>query len=150
MGASIVAALAALSGVGITTLTQGLRDRSGLRRAARERDRRLVADLLAAVRAHRAQQYLKIADRREGVADSREARAERYAARSAMFDALDDVVLLIADAEVVAAAQVAVDAAVAIGDLPNTVPDYEIELAAAGGRAREAHTHLRQTAASNI
>ncbi|UED85286.1 hypothetical protein [Streptomyces profundus] len=145
MTAAIVAVLGTLAGSGLTGVlayvTSARVDRR--QRAAEHRAALLDAlvELHGAIVGHREQQWLKIADRAGGVSDSREAREARYAARTRMTGALDRLHMLTTDTEVLATAQAARDAAVALGDAP--VGQVE----AAGQRAREAHTRLRQVAA---
>ncbi|MHC5902875.1 hypothetical protein ACVNF4_03015 [Streptomyces sp. S6] len=105
---------------------------------------RAVPALLAALVGHREQQYLKVAARREGRADTPEARSARYAARSAVTSAMDTLHMATCDAGLLELAQSAVDAAMAVGDVP------ESELETAGVRARVAHTALREAAARHL
>ena len=148
MTAAIIAVLGTLAGSGLTGLLAHLTSARADRRQRAAQNRALLLEALVelqgAIVGHREQQWLKIADRRAGTADSRAARETRYAARTRLTGALDRLHLLTSDAVLLAAAEAARDAAVALGDAPLDQTD------AAGQRAREAHTTLRRVAACHL
>ncbi|MFI1183348.1 hypothetical protein ACH4UT_27890 [Streptomyces sp. NPDC020799] len=148
MGTTIVAVLGTLAGALVAGLMQHVTAVRTARAERAERRRQALAEavpaLLAALVRHREQQYLKISARNEGLADTEEARQARYAARSAVTSAMDSLHMATADAPLLAVAQDAVDAAMAVGDVP--VADREV----AGLRARVAHTALREAGAALI
>lgn len=148
MGATLIAVFGTLAGAVVAGLMQHLTTARTARAATVERRRQAVAEaipaLLAAVVRHREQQYLKIEARREGRDDTPEARQSRYAARSAVTSAMDALYMAAQDTDLLAVAQEAVDAAMAIGDVPDG------ELAEAGLRARKAHTALRLAGARHL
>jgi hypothetical protein len=148
MVATLLAVFGTLAGTVVAGLMQHLNSARTAKAAAAERRRQALAEaipaLLSAVVRHREQQYLKIEARKEGLADSPEARQARYAARSAVTSAMDTVHMVTRDAGLIAAAQEAVDAAFALGDVPAD------EVPAAGLRARKAHTALREAAARHL
>ncbi|WP_282699405.1 hypothetical protein [Streptomyces sp. CC219B] len=137
-----------LAGTVVAGLMQHLNSARTAKAAAVERRRQALAEaipaLLSAVVRHREQQYLKIEARREGVADSPEARQARYTARSAVTSAMDTLHMVTRDADLIAVAQEAVDAAFALGDVPSE------DVPTAGLRARQAHTALREAAARHL
>ncbi|MDT0270038.1 hypothetical protein RM844_27535 [Streptomyces sp. DSM 44915] len=148
MIATLLAVLGTLAGATVTGLLQHFNSSRADRRQ-RESQRRAalleaLVELQGAIVGHREQQYLKISDRRAGVPDTREAREARYAARTRLTGALDRLHLLTDDPELLAAAQEARNAAVALGDAPLSQTDQ------VGQRARETHTHLRQVAARRL
>ncbi|WBB58481.1 hypothetical protein O7599_22935 [Streptomyces sp. WMMC500] len=142
---TLVAVLGTLAGAVVAGAMQHLTATRTARTTTAEQRRRALAEavptLLAAVVRHREQQYLKIAARRESRDDTVEARQARYAARSAVTSAMDTLYMVTQDRELLAAAQEAVDAAMALGDVPGS------EVDAAGLRARQAHTALREAGA---
>ncbi|MFJ1644937.1 protein kilB [Streptomyces sp. NPDC088258] len=148
MTTTLIAVLGTLAGTIVAGLMQHLTTSRTARAAADERRRQALAQaipaLLAAVVQHREQQYLKVMARREGAGDTAEARRLRYAARSAVTSAMDTLHMATQDAVLLRVAQEAVDAAMAIGDVPAA------ELDAAGVRAREAHTALRTTGSAHL
>ncbi|MEU2559403.1 hypothetical protein ABZ626_08725 [Streptomyces longispororuber] len=148
MTSTLIAVLGTLAGAVVAGLMQHLTASRAARSASAEQQRMALAAaitaLLAAVVRHREQQYLKIVARRDGREDDVEARRARYAARSAVTSAMDALHLTTQDPELLAAAQEAVDAAFAIGDVPAA------ELDAAGLRARKAHTALRLAGARHL
>ncbi|MFH9073211.1 hypothetical protein [Streptomyces alboflavus] len=148
MTATLIAVLGTLSGAVVAGFMQHLSATRTTRTAMAEQRRRALADavpaLLSALVRHREQQYLKIVARREGVADTVETRQARYAARSAVTSAMDTLFMTTQDSALLAVAQDAVDAAMAVGDVPAD------ELDAAGLRARQAHTALRVAGAQRI
>ncbi|MFJ5302152.1 hypothetical protein [Streptomyces sp. NPDC088350] len=148
MFATLVAVLGTLAGTVVAGLMQHLTTTRTTRAATAEQRRRALAgaipELLAALVRHREQQYLKIVARSDGLADTPEARQARYAARSAVTSAVDTLHMATADRELLALAQEAVDAAMALGDAP------EAELELAGLRARVAHTALRTAGARHV
>ena len=145
---TLVAVLGTLAGAVVAGLMQHLTAARNARTAAAERRRQALADavpaLLAAIVTHRGHQWLKVAARRDGQPDTTEARQARYAARSAVTSAMDALHMATANRELLAAAQAAVDAAMAIGDVPESERD------AAGLRARQAHTALREAGAKAL
>ncbi|MEV8476568.1 protein kilB [Streptomyces sp. NPDC051173] len=142
MIATLIAVLGTLAGALVAGLMQHLTASRTTRAAQIERRRQALAEavpaLLSALVRHREQQYLKIKARREALADTVEARQARYAARSAVTSAMDTLYMATVDARLLAVAQEAVDAAMALGDVPAD------ELDVAGLRARQAHTALRE------
>ncbi|MGW7521219.1 hypothetical protein ACWGJ2_37150 [Streptomyces sp. NPDC054796] len=148
MWASIIAVVGTLAGAVVAGVMQHVTTARTVREAAVERQREALAAaipaLLAAIVRHREQQYLKIENRREGRPDTPEARQARYAARSAVTSAHDTLHMVTRDAGLLATAQEAVDAAMAIGDVPAG------ELEVAGVRARQAHTALRLAGADRL
>ncbi|WP_405659119.1 hypothetical protein [Streptomyces sp. RK9] len=148
MTATLIAVLGTLAGAVVAGFMQHLSTTRTTRTATAEQRRRTLADavpaLLAALVRHREQQYLKIVARREGVADTAETRQARYAARSAVTSAMDTLFMTTQVGGLLAVAQEAVDAAMAVGDVPAD------ELDAAGLRARQAHTALRVAGAQHI
>ncbi|MFG2148635.1 hypothetical protein ACGFRG_31235 [Streptomyces sp. NPDC048696] len=148
MIATLIAVLGTLAGAVVAGMMQHLSTARTERAAKDERRRQALAEgipaLLAAVVGHREQQYLKIEARRDGLADTVEARRARYAARSAVTSAMDALYMTTSDRSLLAVAQEAVDAAMAIGDVPAE------ELAVAGLRARKAHTALREAGAAAL
>ncbi|MFS4103804.1 hypothetical protein [Streptomyces sp. PD-S100-1] len=147
MAAAIIAAAAALAGVLLQSLIGDWRARS-------ERRRRELADAVRAVlRAFvefRAQQYLKIAARRDGVADSLEARRARYQARSDLTAAIDQLHTATGDTRLLAAAETARRLAVALGDAATEAGVNEEQVRDFGEQARQAHTALRDAAARTL
>jgi hypothetical protein len=141
MVATLIAVLGTLAGALVAGFMQHLTTTRTAREALAERRRAALAEavpaLLAAVVRHREQQYLKIEARKGGLPDSEDARRARYAARSAVTIAMDRLHMVTDDPELLAVAQEAVDAAMAVGDVPDA------EVPAAGLRARKAHTALR-------
>ncbi|MFD9880092.1 hypothetical protein ACFWZT_01340 [Streptomyces alboflavus] len=148
MTATLIAVLGTLAGAVVAGFMQHLSATRTIRTATAEQRRRALADavpaLLGALVRHREQQYLKIVARREGVADTAETRQARYAARSAVTSAMDTLFMTTQNSDLLAVAQEAVDAAMAVGDVPAG------ELDAAGLRARQAHTALRVAGAQHI
>ncbi|MFJ3194172.1 hypothetical protein ACIQKE_17960 [Streptomyces griseoviridis] len=148
MIATLIAVFGTLAGTVVAGFMQHLTTARALREAAAERHRAALAAavpaLLAAIVRHREQQYLKIENHAEGRADTPEARQARYAARSAVTSAMDTLHMVTRDAGLLAVAQDAVNAAMAIGDVPAD------QLPAAGLRAREAHTALRVAGARHL
>ncbi|MEU2436587.1 hypothetical protein ABZ595_10335 [Streptomyces rubradiris] len=148
MVATLIAVLGTLAGAVVAGLMQHLTTTRTARAAAAERRRQALAAavpaLLAALVRHREQQYLKIVARREGREDTPQDRQSRYAARSAVTSAMDTLHMVTRDGALLALAQEAVDAAMAIGDVPAQ------ELDAAGLRARRAHTALREAGARHL
>ncbi|WP_105970428.1 hypothetical protein [Streptomyces geranii] len=138
---TLIAVFGTLAGATVAGVMQHLTATRTARTATAEQRRKALADaipaLLAALVRHREQQFLKIVARREGQADTTEARQARYAARSAVTSAMDVLHMTTREGGLLAIAQEAVDAAFALGD----VPDAEVD--AAGLRARKAHTALR-------
>ncbi|CDR08545.1 hypothetical protein [Streptomyces iranensis] len=145
---TLIAVLGTLAGAVVAGFMQHLTATRTARSAAAERRRQALAEaipaLLAGLARHREQQYLKIVARREGQPDTAEARQTRYAARTAVTSAMDSLFMATQDRALLAVAQEAVDAAMALGDVP------EAELDAAGLQARKAHTALRESAASFV
>ncbi|WAZ23177.1 protein kilB [Streptomyces cinnabarinus] len=145
---TLIAVLGTLAGAVVAGLMQHLTSTRTARAAEAERRRQALAAavpaLLAALVGHRERQYLKIVARREGREDSAEARQARYAARSAVTSAMDGLYMATDNADLLAVAQEAVDAAMALGD----VPDAEVD--AAGLLARETHTALRVVGAGHV
>lgn len=119
-------------------------------RARAERSRREFVDAVHAVLGSfvqfRAQQYLKIEDRRQGIADTRETRQARYEARSAFTTAIDQLYTATADQHLLDAVEGARLLAVALGDAagPDGVDDQAVS--EIGEQARQAHTALRDAA----
>ncbi|MVO89381.1 hypothetical protein GPA10_32670 [Streptomyces sp. p1417] len=148
MTATLIAVLGTLAGAVVAGFMQHLSTTRTARTAMAEQRRKALATavpaLLSALVRHREQQYLKIVARRDGVADTVEARRARYAARSAVTSAMDTLFMTTQDSDLLAIAQEAVDAAMAVGDVPAS------ELDAAGLRARQAHTALRVAGARHI
>jgi hypothetical protein len=148
MLATIVAVIGTLLGGVVAGGLQHLTSTRTTEAAKAERRRQAVADaipaLLAALVRHREQQYLKHVARREQQPDTAEARTARYAARSAVTSAMDTLHMATDDTRLIALAQSAVDAAMALGD---ATPDH---LDTAGLHARQAHTALRETGARHI
>ncbi|MFJ3193759.1 hypothetical protein ACIQKE_36380 [Streptomyces griseoviridis] len=148
MFATLIAVLGTLAGALVAGLMQHVTTSRTARAAAAERRREALAAavpaLLAAIVRHREQQYLKIENRAEGRADTPEARQARYAARSAVTSAMDTLHMVTTNAALLTVAQDAVNTAMAIGDVPAD------EVAAAGRRARVAHTALRLEAARHL
>lgn len=148
MIATLVAVLGTLAGTIVAGLMQHLTTTRTNRAATAEQRRRALAKaipaLLAALVRHREQQYLKIVARRDGLTDTPDARQSRYAARSSVTSAMDTLHMATQDSSLLALAQEAVDAAMALGDVP------EGELEAAGLRARVAHTALRTSGARHV
>ncbi|GAA0613921.1 hypothetical protein [Streptomyces crystallinus] len=146
MIATLIAVLGTLAGALVAGVMQHLTASRTTRAAQDERRRQALTEavpaLLAALVRHREQQYLKIVARREERADTVEARQARYAARSAVTSAMDTLHMTTTSARLLAVAQEAVDAAMALGDVPTE------ELDAAGLRARQAHTALREAGAA--
>ncbi|WP_369377564.1 hypothetical protein [Streptomyces sp. cg36] len=140
--------LGTLAGAVVAGLMQHVTTARTAREVAAERRREALATsipaLLAAIVRHREQQYMKIEARRENREDTPEARQSRYAARSAVTSAMDTLHMVTRNTELLAVAQEAVDAAMAIGDVPAD------ELDAAGLRARKAHTALRLAGARHV
>ncbi|MDT0434091.1 MULTISPECIES: hypothetical protein [Streptomyces] len=148
MFATLIAVLGTLAGTVVAGLMQYVSTSRTARAAAAERRREALAAavpaLLAAIVRHREQQYLKIESRAEGRCDTPESRQARYAARSVVTSAMDTLHMVTADAALLTVAQDAVNTAMAIGDVPAD------EVAAAGRRARVAHTALRLEAARHL
>lgn len=143
MAESIVAVTGTLLGALLTFLGTAWRARADRRR------REFVGAVNAVLKAFvefRAQQYLKIADRRQGVTDTRETREARYAARSALTTAIDQMYTATGGQEFLAVADEARRLAVALGD--TATPDGVDEAAVAdiGDQARRTHTALRRAA----
>lgn len=145
---TLIAVLGTLAGAVVAGLMQHLTTAHTARNATAERRRQALADavpaLLAAIVRHREHQWLKVAARRDGLPDSAEARQARYAARSAVTSAMDTLHMATRNRELLTAAQEAVDAAMALGDASAD------ELDAAGLRARQAHTALRDAGARHL
>lgn len=141
MGAAIVAATAALSGVLLTQLTGFLSDRREKTEWWRERQVEAVAELLSALVDHRRHQYLKIVARREDQADTRETREARYEARSGVAKAMAAVQITTRDPEVLRFARQAVEVSFALGE----ASDADVDTV--GDAARDAHNALQETAA---
>lgn len=121
------------------------------RRARAERERRefvaAVQAVLAAFAGFREQVYLKIEDRRGGVADTRETRHARYAARTALTAAIDQLHTATRDRRLLDAVEEARRLAVALGDAaPAGGRVDEAAVDAIGDRCRKAHTTLRDAA----
>ncbi|ATL27579.1 hypothetical protein [Streptomyces formicae] len=148
MTATLIAVLGTLAGAVVAGFMQYLTTARTAQKATAEQRRQALAAavpaLLTALARHREQQYLKLVARREAQADTAEARQARYAARTAVTSAMDTLYMTTQDSELLAAAQEAVDAAMALGDAA------ESELDAAGLRARQAHTALRTAGARGI
>ncbi|WP_405931025.1 hypothetical protein [Streptomyces sp. NBC_00827] len=148
MTGTLIAVLGTLAGAVVAGFMQHLTSTRTTRAAMTERRRQALAEaipaLLAALVRHREQQYLKIVARSESRDDSPEARQSRYAARSAVTSAMDTLHMATQDTGLFAVAQEAVDAPMAIGDVP------EAERDAAGLRARKAHTALRLVGARHL
>ncbi|MFD7224754.1 pRL2-23 [Streptomyces sp. NPDC059892] len=148
MIATLIAVLGTLAGALVAGLMQHLTTSRTARAALVERRRQALVDavpaLLAALVGHREKQYLKVVARRDGLPDTVEARQARYAARSAVTSAMDSLHMATQDRELLDRAQAAVDAAMAIGDVPDA------DLDAAGLRARQAHTALRAASAAHL
>lgn len=148
MFTTLVAVLGTLAGTVVTGLMQHLTTSRTAQRAAAEQHRAALATavpaLLAALVRHREQQYLKIVARRNAAADTAATRQARYAARSAVTSAMDTLHMTTQDTALLAVAQEAVNAAMALGD----APDAEVD--AAGLRARMAHTALRIAGALHV
>lgn len=148
MIATLLAVLGTLAGTVVAGFMQHLTTTRTARTATAEQRRQALAAaipaLLAALGRHREQQYLKIVARREGPYESADARQARYAARSAVTSAMDTLHMATQDRGLLALAQEAVDAAMFLGDAP------ESELDAAGLRARKAHTALRTAGARHL
>ncbi|MFT9477427.1 hypothetical protein [Streptomyces sp. Mo3] len=148
MIATLIAVLGTLAGTVVAGFMQHLTAARTARAAADERRRQALAEaipaLLTGLARHREQQYLKIVARREGQPDATEARQTRYAARTAVTSAMDTLFMATQDRALLAVAQEAVDAAMALGDAS------EPELDAAGLRARKAHTALREAGARHL
>ncbi|ATL28730.1 hypothetical protein [Streptomyces formicae] len=145
---TLIAVLGTLAGAVVAGFMQYLTTARTARKATAEQRRQALATaipaLLAALAGHREQQYLKLVARREAQAETAEARQARYAARTAVTSAMDTLHMTTQDDVLLAAAQEAVDAAMALGDAS------EGELDAAGLRARQAHTALRTIGARSI
>jgi len=148
MIATLVAVLGTLAGTVVAGLMQHLSANRANRTATAEQRRQALANaipaLLGALVRHREQQYLKIVARRQELTDTPEARQARYAARSAVTSAMDTLHMATTHGGLLALAQEAVDAAMALGDAT------EAGLDAAGLRAREAHTALREAGARHL
>ncbi|WP_055702881.1 hypothetical protein [Streptomyces silaceus] len=148
MVGTLIAVLGTLAGTVVAGFMQHLTTTRNAQKATAEARRQHLASaipaLLAALARHREQQYLKIVARREAQADTTDARQARYAARTAVTSAVDTLHMATRDRELLAAAQEAVNAAMALGDAT------ESELDAVGLRAREAHTALRVIGAQRI
>lgn len=148
MIATLLGALGMLAGTVVGGLMQHLTATRTTRTAAAERRRQALEEavpaLLAALVGHREQQYLKIWMRRAEQPATIEDRRARYAARSAVTSAMDTLHMVTQDRDLLATAQEAVDAAMAVGDAPAD------ELDAAGLRARQAHTALREAGARHL
>jgi len=148
----IATALCTLAAAIVGGLMQHLTATRTTRAATAERRRRALAEaipaLLAAIIRYREHQYLKFAAFRSELPDTVEARQARYAARSAVTSAMDVLFMTTQDRNLLQAAQEAVDAATALGDLrvsPGSIPETEVD--DAGLRARQAHTALREASA---
>ncbi|ATL29404.1 hypothetical protein [Streptomyces formicae] len=145
---TLIAVLGTLAGAVVAGFMQYLTTARTAQKATAEQRRQALATaipaLLAALARHREQQYLKLVARREAQAETTEARQARYAARTAVTSAMDTLHMTTQDDVLLAAAQEAVDAAMALGDAS------EGELDAAGLRARVAHTALRETGARRV
>lgn len=144
MTATIVAVAGTLLGSLLTFLF-------GDRRARAERERAefvaAVQAVLAAFVVFREQQYLKIADRRSGIADTRETRQARYSARSAFTTAIDQLHTATADRRLLDLVEEARRVAVALGDAaPADGPIDETAVTQLGEQARQIHTALRTAA----
>ncbi|MGA5130815.1 hypothetical protein ACPCTO_13500 [Streptomyces olivoreticuli] len=148
MAATIVAVLGTLAGAVVAGLMQHLTAARTARAALAESRRQALAaavpGLLTALVDHRAQQYLKVVARREGIREDLQARRARYATRSAVTSALDTLHMVTQDQVLLEVANEAVDASFAIGDTEESALD------AAGLRARQAHTALRLAGAARI
>ncbi|MFF3376211.1 hypothetical protein ACFYXF_25060 [Streptomyces sp. NPDC002680] len=148
MISTLIAVLGTLAGAVVVGFMQHLTATRTARTATAEQRRKALSDaipaLLTALVRHREQQYLKIVARRDGQADTTEARQARYAARSAVTGAMDTLHMATQHGELLALAQEAVDAAFALGDVPDAAVD------AAGLRARKAHTALRTGGARHL
>ncbi|MFE9608409.1 hypothetical protein [Streptomyces sp. NPDC006012] len=148
MFATLIAVFGTLAGTVVAGILQHVSATRSARQSTAEQRRAALAAaipaLLGALVRHREQQYLKIVARREERADSPEARQARYAARSAVTSAMDTLHMATRDGDLLAVAQDAVDTAMALGDVP------ESELDAAGLRARQAHTALREAGARRL
>jgi len=147
MIATLVAVFGTLAGTIVAGLMQHLTSTRTAEKAAIERRREALAtaipSLLAALVRHR-EQHLKIVARREERADTPESRQARYEARSAVTSAMDTLHMATSERDLLATAQEAVDAAMALGDVPTS------EVDAAGLRARQAHTALREAGARHV
>ncbi|WP_316782955.1 hypothetical protein [Streptomyces sasae] len=143
MDIALVAVFGTLAGALVTGLQQHLTVVHTQHTAHTAAQRQALTDavpvLLKAIVEFREVQFLKIRAKREGRADAQEAVERRYAARSRMTTAHDALYLVTGDEELLAVAQEAVTAAIALGD----VTTYQDEVAAARDRARRAHTALR-------
>lgn len=148
MTTTLIAVLGTLAGTVVAGLMQHLTTARTARNATDERRRQALAEavpaLLAAIVRHREHQWLKVAARRDEQPDTAEARQARYAARSAVTSAMDTLHMVTRVGGLLATAQEAVDAAMALGDAGAD------ELDAAGLRARQAHTALRETGARHL
>ncbi|MFW6721005.1 hypothetical protein ACHZ98_12725 [Streptomyces sp. MAR4 CNY-716] len=145
---TLVAVLGTLVGAVVAGLMQHLTAARNARTATAERRRQALTDavpaLLAAIVTHREHQWLKVAARRDGLRDAEGAREKRYAARSAVTSAMDALHMATDNRDLLTTAQAAVNAAMAIGDVPDDERD------AAGLRARQAHTALREAGAKAL
>lgn len=142
MGAAIVAVTGTLLGSLLTFLVGDVR-------ARRDRRRQDLATAIKAVLEGtvwlRNRQYLKHVARRNGDDDGAEAREARYDARTNLTSALDTLYLATGSRALLAAAQEAFDTAVALGDA-----EGEQQIEAAGLRARQSHTALRNAGADTL
>ncbi|MDT0347542.1 hypothetical protein [Streptomyces litchfieldiae] len=157
MWTTLIAVLGTLGGAVTTGLVQHLADRSRKREHARRDLADAIEGLLAAIVTHREQRWLRVAATREARPDSPEARERRYAARSQVTRARDRLAMTTNDAELLAAAQAAIDTTNALGDIAlGTVVDGrfapEIEQALRDARdvSRQAHTALRELGAARV
>ncbi|MFF7764225.1 hypothetical protein [Streptomyces griseorubiginosus] len=147
---TLVAVFGTLAGALVTGLLQHLtaaRTQSAARAEARRQAlTEAVPGLLKAVVEFREVQFLKIRAKQEGREDTQEAVERRYTARSRMTAAHDTLFLATSDNELLAVAQEAVTAAIALGDV---APNQD-EVNVARDRARRAHTALRAAGARAV
>lgn len=116
-----------------------------------ERRRREFRDAVNAVLAgfvgFREEVFMKIEDRRAGVADTRETRKARYAARSAFTTAVDQLHTAGADQALLEAVEDARRLVIALGKAAPALGQVDdVKVAELGDRCRKAHTALRDAA----
>lgn len=138
---TLVAVLGTLAGSLVTGLLQHLTAVHTQQTARAESRRQAITDavpaLLKAVVEFRQAQFLKIRAKLGGQDDTQDAVEKRYTARSCMTAAMDILFLATTDEALLAIAQEAVDAAIALGDVALDEVDV------ARDRARRAHSALR-------
>ncbi|MFD7709498.1 hypothetical protein [Streptomyces sp. NPDC059786] len=144
MGTAIVAVAGTLLGSLLTFFMTDWRARA-------ERRRRefveAVTGVLEAFVEFRAEQYLKIEDRKSGQADTRETRRARYQARSAFTAAIDRLHTATRDLWLLAAVEEARRLTVALGDAATNGGVDSEQVRVIGDQLREHHTVLRDSAA---